>query len=408
MRRLGGALLLCWLALAPAALAAPPLAGTTVIEAVTSTYMDVELPADVDLFGGTSSPYAIESTGPVTILSLRSFARSGRGSNPRETLDISQMGVRAPSTGASAGYADKMVFQAGRYRLYLHVTGPAKVTLKLPGLTGTTTLRPFVPTSMQVASMTTFPTDLPFTTVIGGWLNVPRRGGNAFAHMVFLGDGRMTLDHIEFCSPEPERQADGGAAFEPGCTGAHNLPRDVQPLGRGTWSMRSTFHGVPLGAYGEGANLTHAGQWVQAEGLMAWTPFADDAPAVDPADPPPPAEPPPAPAPAPAAPAAPPPAVTAGRLQLAAPSAKIRRGRAHATLGCSREGPCHGEAALLGAPRLSAVSLPAGSSARLKLALPRALRRGLARRRSARTTLLLRSRSARGVSETRVPLTLRR
>jgi hypothetical protein len=166
---------------------------------------------------------------------------------------------------------------------------------------------------------------------------------------------------------------------------------DFQPLGDGSYGLHATYSGFPAGRYGLGMNLTHVGGATPGGGVAYWAGFNDDEPLL------------PDSPPAVAAPAT-------GRLSLTSARVGVRRGRASVRLGCSTAGPCEGALGLVGARRLVEVALPAGSRATVRLAVPARLRKALRRHSRATARLVLRNRTATGLTETvlRVRLVRRR
>ena len=250
MRRFGGVVVvLCLPALAPAAVAAaPPLAPTTVVEASTPAYMDVEVREPFNLFGRRGTPYEIVSAGKVVILSLRSFDRVGMFG--RDNLEIMRLGDSTSMSGTFTCPCSEPPgeVQAGRYRLYLQSDAPAEVTIRTTEGDRSATLRPTVPVPFASAPLISYPT-IPDTAVLGAWGDQLSGGAVMHLYAKFSGASSRTVDHVETCLLYAEDEQKGDDAFQPGCSGPANFAYDVQPLASGGWSVYSSAYNFPAGRY---------------------------------------------------------------------------------------------------------------------------------------------------------------
>jgi hypothetical protein len=158
LRAVAGATLgLTVLAVPSAGAADQALAGTTVIAVSRPAYIDVRLPRQVALrtpfddspdiaVSGGAALAAFVLTG--TDARTRSMTLTGGASTVEGSTERFLFPAGTLAGGGGGHFEDWKTFSntttlpAGRYRLYVVATGPATITLRLPGLAGRTRLAP--------------------------------------------------------------------------------------------------------------------------------------------------------------------------------------------------------------------------------------------------------------------------
>lgn len=202
----------------------PVLAGTTVIDAVQSGKVAVRLsrPAlfDVPGLGAKASSLGISGEGRMI-----GFALVAEGSSPNRVIisggrSVDDRGRPFASaithTEALPLGADQWRLPAGNYRLYVVTDGgPARVVLKLKGLTGTTKMRPThrVAASVQRPE----PRNLPQVQQAAGAVGDLKGSGVLFSLMTTEHPVSIVqlVEHCVYAGSRAER-----AQFGPGCPGA--------------------------------------------------------------------------------------------------------------------------------------------------------------------------------------------
>jgi hypothetical protein len=370
--------------------AAAPLAGVTMIQADSPGYIDVVVPKGLHFFGGDfdDQPRPVfDGDGAVIVLALRSLDASP-GEFGRDHVHFEQFGPPdRRAEGASGSFScpcdeDNLETSAGLYRLYLLSDKPVRARLRLPELDGKASLEPTHPAAFETRPLGVFEASFPDTAVLGAWGAQSADGGEMAQYAWFDAASSSTLDRSEICFLS-SGETESGSEFGPGCSGSAPDPVfDVRPLGDGSFGLLASYSNFPAGRYGLGVNLTHLGEAVPGGGVAFWAGFNDEEPVL-------------------------PDTVTpaAGRLSLVSSRARVRRNRAAVRMRCAG-GPCHGALAFAGARRPANVTLRAGRSATVRLAVPARLRRALRRRSHAAARLVLRTRTPSGVREAVLRLTL--
>jgi hypothetical protein len=383
------------LVLMPAtASATPELAGVTTVQADSPAYADVIVSKPLHLMGdlGSRPRPRLEGDGSVILLALRRLDHaSDKGARDSVVFErLGPPGHRVQGTSAifgcerDCGDEGGAVTVPGRYRLYLLSDKPAKATLPLSELSGSLDLHPMQSAAFDTHPLGVFQLDFPDTAVIGGWGTQAADGGFMGMYAWFDRAGAGTLDRAELCFLDTGETQDG-SEFGPGCSqGPPDPLLHFHPFGNGSYMLWSGAQNYPAGRYGLGLNVTHVGGVAPGGGAGFWAGFNDDEP----------------PLPDPVA------APAAGRLSLASARARVRGRWALVRLRCSGEGPCRGALAIGG--RAKRVALPAGARITVRVALPSSLRGAVKRRSSADTRLVLRTRTATGIDETVLRVTLRR
>ena len=385
------------LVLMPAtASAAPELAGVTTVQVDSPAYVDVVVPKPLHFFSADfeSRPRPeFEGDGSVVLLALRRLGPTPDG-GIRDSVQFERLGPPDRREEGTSGLFScegeeceddfEPVTKPGRYRLYLLSDKPVKATLPLPELAGAVDLRPAQPAAFETHPLSVFEASFPDTAAIGGWGRQAADGGEMGMLAWFESASASTLDRSEMCFLETGETKDG-SEFGPGCSGGPPDPVfDIAPLGDGSYGLWATFSHFPGGRYGLGVNLTHLGGATPGGGVAYWAGFNDNEALLPDA------------VPAPAT----------GRLSLASARARVRGGRAAFPVRCSGEGPCRGALAL--GRSAKNVVLAAGSRATVRVAVPARLRRALAHRPRTGARLVLRTRTATGIDETVLRVTLKR
>ena len=416
-----------WMALmaapttASAADGAKPLRGVNVISGDSSGYVQVHLPkaSTVDPAFYPNDSMTVEGEGKLHGIVLRQV-----GPKPTEELMLAvgrfdpdifctgcgtriDQGISVVG-GGSTGRSEvdgRWVLPAGDYRLYFVTDGPGTVTLRLPGLDGEQALGPEVPTAATTQILPLLsPVDAQNHRTYGGTGRLGTDGILFETHLIYFG----LHAHSQLWTCWYLGEANHPLAFYPSCPTAEGeeglamwFPYSIVQAGAGaTAGVGMLRTGVP-GTFSAGGTMSSVATTSSSGWAAAWIDFESlDGGAASTPDPG-------APAPESGAPRDPGqrPATSSGaaRTRVLARRVAVRGRRASVRLRCEGADACAG-ALQIGNDRRRAYRVPAGKSARLRVAISKALALKAKRKRGFATTLSI----AEGSAVQTVRVTLRK
>ena len=269
------------------------LTGLTTLEGLTHAgYVPVTLGSPVSLdLSDPSQLFTIEGGDQVAGLALRSdsdaapgafllFVQRAGGAQGEYTIVVARHGVPDPDP-------QRLDISPGAYRLYAFGDrATPRVSLRLPGLIGSTVLRTTVALDANIGPLARVD---PFAgTGVFAWgaTNPLRSAGVLLGRLVLRGSG-SALARIEFCLHPGGPSQDAATAFGPGCGSADaQRPYETQTIGTPV-ALDAGFVVLeaPPGVYGLGVNAQAAGSAPPetADAMGLWMPFngAQGAPVVE-------------------------------------------------------------------------------------------------------------------------------
>ena len=397
------------------------LKGVNVIEGDTSGYLPVHLPVDALVDPGfyPNKSVTVEGEGKFHGVVFRQVGSkpqsepllaAGRfnpdifctGCGTRVDQGISIIGagdVLPPAMGGS------WTLPKGDYRLYLVTDGPGRVTLRLPQLEGEQRLTPAVRTSAtaKVLPLRT-PLDVQNHRTYGDSGQLGTEGIVLETHLFYYGMHAHSELWTCWYTGEPTHPL----SFYPGCPadeGQETAPmwfqNGIVDAGAGATAGVGILRATKPGTYSAGGTMTSVAATTSSGWAATWIDFESlDGSIATPRDP------------DPAAPDAGAPGETgkqpgspsaAARTRVMARRVDVRGRRASVRLRCEGSAACSG-ALQIANGRLRAYKVPAGKSARLRVAISKALALKAKRKRGFATTLSI----AEGSAVQTVRVTLRR
>lgn len=371
---------------APARAQTQPLAGMNHFSGDRSGYLDVRIPAPAkvsfDWRPERNTTFAIASEGFAAVMLRRIHASDGLDTlvaaarfDPRmlcpacESGESLIVGVKGIERQATTDFSWEI--PAGDYRLYLLTDGrPADVKIAFPGRGGSRVLQP----EHGVAN----PVPEAIPPLLGGLSASPfqsfARGDYLPAPGVHLWGGLAHVASTGNVEIEGCRHSGGEpitTVFAPGCPGGTSEEGISYSylMTEGTVGAGFVADHAP-GDWSVGGSVVAPGDVRGAGYASVVLPVRGDGTLLAPAA----GAPATAPAPAPA-----PQAAERGRTRLLTRSARVRRGAAFVRISCTGRGECAGSIRL-GSARPTAYAIAAGHTARIRVAVPRALARRVQRR----------------------------
>lgn len=195
----------------------PRLAGRVTLTGSSSGFLTVYLPHSLAAGQVGRIHYSFHGAGHFLGVALcATAAHSGYQGSPA---------LFALSGPAGSRWGAYQALPRGSYRLYFVSDAPGRVTMTIPGLTGTASLRPSATFSVPIAALRIRQTKhRPNGVTILGETHMLSSAGVAigyiYAQHSLAHQGTPSLDHLEFCSYIGGDKPAGKKAYAPGCEGA--------------------------------------------------------------------------------------------------------------------------------------------------------------------------------------------